>query len=435
MKRYTPEKFNTITSSDDIGALIDLPRITGETLYSYKKRVLESSERVANSSYEGLINGINRELNLERKEVLEITLRNRIVGNIDHPEITYSGDTITDNRSYAGVINGVTVLAVGNTITITGHIIEDNELTGLYLLIDSITYRIKGNLGNEVYIESDSLNNLVGQPYLIRPNWEPNSLIGLSLLLHSRRYLILENDDNSIRLDANIKTSCYGTYEATAIRPRVHCTAARILLYKEYFNEDNFQIDMEIKINEKSLTHKEIVKQINENSKFFVAEDIVPLEDSVPAFSLKQQDSDIPVYGESVPGSKFFKLKNKNIKNGTAKFLETEVFLREVEDLDTAPYGSFFTLDYNEGIVRSKKVPNGRGTLSYIYSDIPFRLESTPAIIVPFVDKEADSFLFAQKQKTIFNDSRDRFISSQPKSKMIEYISELLSVKDQTWGK
>jgi hypothetical protein len=155
----------------------------------------------------------------------------------------------------------------------------------------------------------------------------------------------------------------------------------------------------------------------------------------VPSFSIKQQDSDKKAYQENVPGSKFFKLKNVNVKNGTVKFLETEVFLREVEDFEEAPNGPYYNIDYNQGVVRSKKTPNGLGTLSYVYSEMPFDLESTPAIVVPFVDEEADSFLFAQKEKIIYDDARDRFISSQPKSKMIEYISELLSVKDQTWGK
>lgn len=65
----------------------------------------------------------------------------------------------------------------------------------------------------------------------------------------------------------------------------------------------------------------------------------------------------------------------------------------------------------------------------------PFQVESTPAIVTPFVDDDADEFLFARKEKLLYEDQRDRYISSQPKGKMIEYIAELLSVSNQSWGK
>lgn len=432
--RYIPEKFNVITSADDIGAIVDLARITGEDLYTYKTRILESSERLANSSYEGLINGINRELGLDRKEIIEINLKPVLAGDLSHPEISFNLDTITDDRQYTGTINGAGVTAVGNTFTSNVHVWEDGALVGLTLSIDSIPYKIISNTTDTIIFDGD-VSNTVGLTYLIFAYWEENSLSGLALEIGNRKYEILTNSNNVIQLDGPVVDNFGTQYIGTALRPRVEVTSSRIILYKEYLNEENFQLDLEVPLRDRNTPHTEVVSEINNNSVFFSASDLIPLENTLPAKTIKQQDSDKPINQETVPGTKFFKLGNRNIKNGTIKFSETGVFLREVASIEDAPVGPYFYVDYKQGIVRAKTTPNGTGTVSYIASEIPFRLEATPAVVTPFVDQDADTFLFAQQEKLIYDDERDRFISSQPKSNMIEYIAELLKVTDQTWGK
>lgn len=432
--RYFPEKFNVITSADDIGAILDLARITGEDLFSYKKRILESSERLANSSYQGLINGINRELGLERNDIIEIDLKPVLAGDLSHPEISYNLDTITDDRQYTGTINGVGITAVENKFTSNVHIWEPGKLVGLTISIDSQPYKILSNTTNSLTFDGH-VSNTVGQTYLIFAYWEENSLSGLALEIGNRKYEILSNTNNVIKLDGPVVTNFGTEYIGTALRPRIQVTSSRIILYKEYLNEENFQLDLEIPLRERNIPHTQVVSTINSDSVFFKATDLRELESTLPAKTIKQQDSDVPVNQENVPGTKFFKLENRNIKSGTIKFSETGVFLREVPVIEDAPSGPYFYVDYKQGIVRAKTTPNGTGTVSYIASQIPFRLEATPAVVTPFVDDDADSFLFAQQEKLIYDDERDRFISSQPKSNMIEYIAELLKVTDQTWGK
>jgi hypothetical protein len=65
----------------------------------------------------------------------------------------------------------------------------------------------------------------------------------------------------------------------------------------------------------------------------------------------------------------------------------------------------------------------------------PMKIETAPAVILNLSDKESQRFLFSQKEKSTYQDPKDRFVSSQPKSEMIEYISELLKVNKQSWGK
>jgi hypothetical protein len=61
----TPTKKNIRTSVDLIGQLINLYRLPGEGLAVFKERVLDNYIHGANSTYQGLYNGINRELGLD----------------------------------------------------------------------------------------------------------------------------------------------------------------------------------------------------------------------------------------------------------------------------------------------------------------------------------------------------------------------------------
>lgn len=434
MKRYYPEQFNVITSADDAGAIIDLQRIPGEDLATYRKRVIESSERVANSSYEGLINGINRELGLDRTEVFSIDLKSKLNGNTNNPVIHVAGDTIIDERAYSGNIDGVMVKAIGNKISTDRHIFNSDELVGLSFVLNSVPYLIIKNTTNEIYLKNADISGATGQTYLIKPLFKSDEFMGMTLQLDGKKYTIQENTSNTIKVDRAIKINDSTLYSIKANRPRIQITASSMILYREYLNEDNFKLDMDISLREANLSHKDIVKMINAQSDFFIATDLIPLKPAVPAFTIKKQDSDVRVFREVVPGTKYFKLKNKNIQEGTLKFSETGVFLREVPDIELEQAGPFYSSDNAQGIIRSKFVPSGKGVVSYTYMNIPFKVESVPAIVTSFADKDAESFLFAQKEKIMYDDPRDKHISSQPKGKMIEYISELLSINNQTWG-
>ena len=131
---------------------------------------------------------------------------------------------------------------------------------------------------------------------------------------------------------------------------------------------------------------------------------------------------------------KYFQLKYDNVNEGSLKFTETDVFFYETRDLSSAPYGTYYMVNYKKGIIQSKMIPSGTGTITYSYSDFPFKIESTDGVITAFADKDSQKFLFTQKEKERYTDPRDKEESSQPKSEMVEYIYELLSNSRQTWG-
>lgn len=64
---------NIFNSLDEHGVLLGLPRLKGEPNKTYKQRLLDVGVNKSNSSYSGLLNGINRELGLTMYDAIAIT--------------------------------------------------------------------------------------------------------------------------------------------------------------------------------------------------------------------------------------------------------------------------------------------------------------------------------------------------------------------------
>lgn len=432
-KRYTPEKINIVSSADEIGAILDIPRINGESLQDYKKRILESSKKPSNSTYEGLVNAINRDLGLDRELAISVTPKKKYYNN-RITDVLIQNETITDNRSFSGIIDGVNVICVGNKFTSTTGLFVANELIGLKLEIQGTQYKILSNTENS-FIFDGEVSGLTNDPYQILANWEENELVGLALLTNSNKYVIISNSGNIIQTDTSgLNNHQISEFYIQSNSPRVHITSSEIVLYKDYVNEENFQLDKTIDLRIKGLEHTTLVDMIND-SDFFDAENLLGHSVSRAAFTIKKQDSDINVYREEVPPSKFFRLENENLKEGSLKFSKSDVFFNETRDLEAAPFGPYYYVNYKEGIVQAKKVASGLdSTVSYVYMDFPFLIELSPAVITAFADETAEQFLFTQQEKRLYTDPRDKEMSIQPKSDMIEYIAELLETSRQSWG-
>lgn len=433
-KRYFPEKFNLVTSADETAMLSDIDRISGESLFDYKKRILESSKRLASSSYQGLINAINRELGLTQREIVKVEFKNILEGDLEDNSISYTDFIITDNRSYAGTVNGTSTKIVGNKFVTDLYTWPLNYLAGLKITFDSKTYKILSNTESEVVLDSTPTTLHVGENFSIESNLIVNSLIGYGLTLDGDKYEIIANTAKTITVNKPLKYQDSSLYSIVLNRPRVKITSSRIIFYKEYLNEENYQLELTIDLRNNNLTHRSLCKLVNTESQFFKMTDLIPLESEIKAFTFKQKDSDIKIFEERVPASKFFKLKNKDIKPGTLSFSESNIFSKEEDELNDELFGPYYSVNHKEGVVQSTMLPNGTGQVSYTYMDFPFTLDHAPAVVVGLSDKESEHFLFSQKEKIIYDDPRERFVSGQPTAEMIEYIAELLRVNRQSWG-
>ena len=433
VKRYTPEKFNVVSTADEIGALLDISRIVGEDLYAYKKRVLDSSKNPANSTYQGLINAINRDLGLERKEILEVSLKSIGCAFGTDTDVSIVNDTMVDSRSFTGAIDGVDTVAVGDTLTTTISSWVSNELTGMVIQIDGLKYKVLSNTESKIVFDGQ-VSNVVGQNYQVFPDWADNELVGLAVVTDLNRFRIIANSSNVIQVDSSLfERELITKWSIQANSPRIEINSSKILLYKDYINEENYQLDIEIGLRDKGKEHHEIIDEIN-SSRFFKAGNLLGHGDTCPAFTIKQQDSDVKVVREIVPPSKFFRLQNKLIKEGSMQFSRTDVFGRETREIDSVPTGPYYMVNYKEGVVKAKSIGTGRNTVTYTYMDIPFRIETAPAVVTPLTGKSSEDFLFTQKEKRLYDDVRDKMMSGQPRSDMIENIAELLAISKQTWG-
>ena len=433
-KRYYPEKFNLVTNADDVALILDIERIPGESLSDYKKRVMEGSSNISNSSYSGLINGINRELGLKQFEAIEISFKGILSGDLFENGNTNTEYIISDNRTYTGLIDGLDIKITENKIEFSSDTWKEDYLIGLSFLIEDKEYRIVSNTVNQICVDSNFESLYVDQAYTIKPNWKINEHINYVLVLDSEPYLISGNTDKTITVSKPLKYRTNGFYKLQLSRPKVKITSSRIIFYLDYLNENSFRVELEVDLREKNISHADLCEKVNNESKFYSLKDLIPLGTAVKAFTLKQRDSDIRVFQENVPASKYFKLKNKKIKPGSLKFSESNIFGIEEEVLSQDIIGAYYYVNQLEGTVKTSLLPAGSGQVSYTYMDFPFILEAAPAVVLSLSDKESEKFLFSQKEKIIYEDSRERFVSSQPKTEMIEYISELLKINKQSWG-
>lgn len=425
--------YNVRTPLDEAGSLLNVDRIPGESLHSYADRLYGTYVRRSSSTYQGLLNGINRALGMEEKEVIKIDLRWILSGIIDGALVTSTPNSIKNDIEFLGIINGTSIVAVGNSLTDNSQAWQPDSLRGLTLEIGTFSkYEIISNTATEVRIRG-TLSALVGQSYKVSLDLEENKLSGLALRLGEEVFKIDSNSSNEIFVTRNgLEQFAGAEYKVTAYNPRVEVTASTLYLYKEYANENNYQLESKINIRKDYKFCKEIVEAINE-SYYFIAWDLLGIKDRTLGLSLKRQSSS-KIEKEIVPTAKFFKLANGGIKEGSVQFSESSVFLNEVEKGNVSQAKGNYSVEYRSGAVICNGSPSGTRTVSYEWTELPLRVVSSPAIVNSLADEAVKDFLFSQAEMKFYKNKKDQFIPGQPTGDMIEYIAELLNIKPQTWG-
>jgi len=434
MAKFLPKEISVRTSLDEIGSLLDIDRIPTETLPEYAKRLYDTYANRASATYQGLLNGVNRELGLSPREVFSIELRSLGSGLLSEATIQLTQDTLTNNTYYSETIDGVNVIAVGSILTDQNKNWTENTLKGLKLKINSITYEITGNDATSITI-AGSLSLVTGFVYEIEADYEPNILIGLGLKIGNKKYKIIENSAKIITVESEgLLDFSADRYDILAFNPKVEVTSSKLNLYKDYINEDNFKIDKTIDLREDVKFHRDLVSKVMEST-YFEAEDFISRNEDIFAFTLKRQTSDTITSREEVPAMRFFKLENDSIKENSVSFSEINIFLFEVEAEDVSKGVGNYNIDYSNGIIIANSLPTGKGTISYTSSVFPFKVVSSPVVINGLVQEDTKDFLFNQIQMERYNNFKEKFIAGQPKAETIEIIAELLAVKPQGWGK
>lgn len=433
MTTFTPEPIVIRTALDEHGSLLDLPRIAGEDLKEYSERLFDTYANRASSTYSGLLNGMDRELGLDRQDLIDISIRSVGLGDLTDPAITITPITIINTSTFTNTINGTTVTAVGAKLTDTTQSWTPGHLRGYILKILAINYEVIDNTATELIVNAD-FSALTGNPYTVEVDWEVNSLTGLGIKIGNKLFKITENTNNTLKIDQGDLTEGDDTvYKIRAFNPRVEITGSFFNLYKEFSNSDNFQLEKGMDLREDVRFHKDIIAEINK-LKFFEATNLQDIREDIFAFTINRQTSDESIIKEIIPAAKFFRLKNKNIKEDSVKFTEANIFLREVIEEDVSKLPGNYNIDYDQGIVKVNTTPSGNKPASYVWNDFPFTVVNSPVIINAFNKEDSEEFLFLQQEMKRYLTLKDQFRSSVPKADMIEYMAELLSVKPENWG-
>lgn len=432
-KIFKPEATVVRTPLDEIGSLLNVDRIPGEELKDYAERLYGTYVKRSSSTYEGLLNGINRAIGLTEQEIAEIRYRSIMTGTIDGSIVLVTQNSIQDTLSYSGTVNGSTITAVGTKFTNTGAQWIPNRLKGMTLTIGANTYEILSNTSTQAKVDGD-MSNLVGQSFTIALNLEENILNGLALRVNGQIYKITANTSNKLFIDnGNLLKLENKEYVVTAYNPKIEVTASKLYLYKEYTNESNFQLEKQIDIRRDFKFHTGIVDEINKLY-YFEADNLMGYKDRILSTSLRKQSSEHAVSREIVPAAKFFRLKNTDLKEGSVAFSESSVFLRETNEEQVSQAPGNYHIEHRSGSVLVNTMPSGNKTVSYIWNEFPYRLISSPAVVNAMADEEVKDFLFSQVEMRLYDNEKNKFVPSQPTGDMLEYIAELLRVKPQTWG-
>lgn len=432
-KIFKPEPSIVRTPIDEIGSILNVDRIAGEPISVYTERLFGTFVKRSSSTYDGMLNGINRALGVTEREVLQINYRAIIQGNLDSSFIQFGSNYIQNNFSYFGTVNGLTVIAVGDTLKDTSANWMSNSLRGLTLTISANKYEILSNDSNSIKIKG-VLSDLVGQQFSIELDLVPNILTGLSIRIDNKIIPVAENSAKRIYINREDLTKMLSKdFKITASNPKVEITASSIYLYKEYQSENNFQLEKQISLRGSTKFHTGLVQEIN-STYYFEATNLLGHKDKVLTVSLKKQSSEKIITQEIVPAAKYFQLKNNNIKPGSIVFAEASIFIQEVNQDSVFERPGNYHVEYNTGSILVGATPSGNKTVSYISNQFPFKIVSSPAIVNTMADEEVEDYLFSQIEVRVYENPKKRFVPSQPTTDMLEYIGELLKVKPQAWG-
>jgi hypothetical protein len=433
MATFTPTPIIIRTALDEHGSLLDIPRIPGEELRDYAKRLFDTYANRASSTYTGLLNGINRELGLDRTDLMTVDIRGIGFGEFADANVTLGTTTIQNTNSYTDTINGTTITAVGDTLTDTTQSWTPGYLRGYILKIQTNEWEVIDNTATTLTVNAD-MSDLVGEVYTVEVDWEANVLVGLGLEIGNKLYKITENTNDIIRIEIGDLTEGDSTfYKIRAFNPKVEVTSSTINFYKEFSTDSNFQLEKSFELRNDVVFHRDIVTEVNK-LKFFEATNLLSSNVDVLAVTLNRQSSENIVIKETVPAAKFFKLQNEKVKEDSVKFVEANIFLREVDEDQVSQAVGNYNVDYDQGIIKVNSTPSGKKTVSYVWNDFPFTITDSAVIINPFNEEDSQEFLFLQEEMTRYSNPQDQFRSTIPKADMIEYIAELLAVKPENWG-
>jgi len=131
-----PSTYNVWNCFDELGMLVSLDRISGEKNKAYKQRILDVYANPGNSTHNGLINSISRELGIAHSEVSVYRLSDLSDETSDESILNSEGNAIgTKLEDYVDEVYSHNPIFWGNIVSDEGlWDVIDEEYTGVSFL-------------------------------------------------------------------------------------------------------------------------------------------------------------------------------------------------------------------------------------------------------------------------------------------------------------
>ena len=148
MSKLIPQVVPVRTPLDDAGTFLNLDRLLGESLVAYKNRLLAVFAQRASSTYQGVINGLTRELGLQQAKGVRLNLKSFFTGTIPSIHISLTTKTLTDTSQTFPANNGL--VGFGLQIGIETFQITQNSATVIQIGTGDLTKYAQSGVYNVV---------------------------------------------------------------------------------------------------------------------------------------------------------------------------------------------------------------------------------------------------------------------------------------------
>lgn len=217
--------------------------------------------------------------------------------------------------------------------------------------------------------------------------------------------------------------------KALARNPRVDILADRIILYHNWLDYDNFEVDKEINIYDlgaEGYYLNDLVNEINSSEYFFAAldDDIRPNLHSV---NLVRGNTHKVIVDDVIRADDFTILSMQNIVEGTIWFSDTDAFATEVEG-EPEEDGEYH-VDYEYGRVLVHKLTDGSVTCGYTYATFPYEVDASLVHIYTLQDANYTKKLFHREYLQSGED-----IDALPNTEGAEVFHQLFKETEVFWG-
>jgi hypothetical protein len=211
---------------------------------------------------------------------------------------------------------------------------------------------------------------------------------------------------------------------------RVDILADQVILYSNWQSPDNYTIDSEINIYDKTSEGFLLYQLINEinNSEYFTASIENGVRTNIHSTNLVRDTSYDVVLSEPIFGYRQHKFSNYRIISGTLWFSEKKNVFNTQVSITPTTEGEYY-IDYNNNYVITYSIPSGEGICGYAWNQFPMKVDASLIHIYSLQDENFTKKLFKEEE------TEAGTVYGLPNTEGSEIYHQLFKEVKTFWGK